>query len=146
VSGRDRIRVLADANKQNVDMNSKTGATDNGKGPASSTSELLDALRVALTQSDFLENTEENHGTTQFNLKGSPFWAMRKSTVTQRVIILRTLEVLERFGWRVYGTMRQRTEVKDEHKLDTWYLVRSTDWVSGSPFNGEPSGTTHGLP
>jgi hypothetical protein len=155
VSGRDRVRVVAEGGAA-ADVNRGLGAKGGERATSgrdttttitatTTTTGLLKALALTLQQHGLLEGTEVNHDLQQFKLKGSPWWALGTNTVTQRLILLRLLDTFDKFGWRVYGTMRQRTQVNDQHKLDTWYFVRAKDWMAGSPFNGEPVASSHDL-
>lgn len=75
-------------------------------------------------------------GQVEFKVKGNPWWATGEDLVRARTLLLRLRAVLEAHGWASCAAIRHRGE--DGEQADSWYLVRSKDWVRGSPFNDAP--------
>jgi hypothetical protein len=93
---------------------------------------LINSLKGALEGLGVYQGGEWKDGSFEFKLKGWPWISHNENRVKAELSMLKILEVLDSYGWRSYGTVRQRTVVGD-----SWYFVKAQDWVRGSPFNAE---------
>jgi hypothetical protein len=149
-TGGDRLRVISDG----PIWRDVVGGTDPDSTPEPTSSRaatsswernhdelgvLVQNLKQALAAIDYFQSGEWNHDSFEFKLKGYPWSAMGEKTVKVERLLLAVVEMLDRFGWRSYATVRQRSDSDDVRKADTWYFVREDGWIPGSPFNGEPS-------
>jgi len=103
---------------------------------------LLAAVRRMLVGLDFFQAAEEggcgSRDCCEFRLRDGPWSSFRAETKTRaELLLLRLVEVLDAFGWRSYGTARQRTETEKTKKADSWFFIRPQDWVEGSRFDGD---------
>ncbi|OIW33377.1 hypothetical protein CONLIGDRAFT_570038, partial [Coniochaeta ligniaria NRRL 30616] len=136
-TGGDRLRVISDG--------PTLSAASSGLAPSCRERNhdemglLVQALKQALTAIDYFQSGEWNHDSFEFKLKGYPWSATGQKTVKVQRLLLAVVETLDRFGWRSYATVRQRSGSDDDRKADTWYFVREEGWVLGSPFNRESS-------
>jgi len=71
-------------------------------------------------------------GVYKFKLHGSPWRAFGEETMDTRRLLLVLLEVLEEFGFTVYGSIDQKIGVEGRD-LDTWHCCRSKAWQRGMP-------------
>ncbi|KAH8909742.1 hypothetical protein BR93DRAFT_415988 [Coniochaeta sp. PMI_546] len=149
-TGGDRLRVISDGpiwRDLVTDVGPDSRLIPASSAPAPSSREhnhdelgvLIQNLKQALTAIDYFQSGEWNHDSFEFKLKGYPWSAMGEKTVKVERLLLAVVETLDRFGWRSYATVRQRSDSDDVRKADTWYFVREEGWVDGSPFNGESS-------
>lgn len=157
-SGRDRLRVIPDGPTWHevVSASSIAGgaeelAADYGKAGSFSSSSaplsggsnhdefgvLVQSLKQVLAGLDLFQSGEWSHDSFEFKLRGFPWAARDEKTVRVERLLLAVVETLDRFGWRSYATVRQRTDTDEVRKQDTWYFVREEGWIPGSPFNAE---------
>ncbi|KAF4571744.1 hypothetical protein EYR40_008268 [Pleurotus pulmonarius] len=76
------------------------------------------------------------HGAYEFKCKGWPWYAMGGDTVATRVLLLRILELLERFGFSLYASIDQSIGAGGDattSETDTWYCCRQLSWTPGAP-------------
>jgi hypothetical protein len=88
---------------------------------------------MGLIQQEVWENIKYN--SYDFKLRGHPWRAGDEEGVATRMLLIRVLEILERFGWSLYASIDQQHKAHDENRQekDSWYCVRAMDWVPGGP-------------
>ena len=134
--GTDRLRVISDGPttpREAAAAPSSTKERDHDELGV-----LVQALRRAFAAVDYFQSGEWSVDSYEFKLKGYPWSAAtgEKSVKAER-LLLAVVETLDRFGWRSYATVTQRSGSDAAKKADTWYFVREEGWVPGSPFNGQ---------
>lgn len=166
-TGRDRLRVIPDGPIWS-DVVSRSGfsvaeelaelAADYGKAGSFSSSSapppgegnhdefgvLVQSLKQMLAGLDCFQSGEWSHDSFEFKLKGFPWSARDEKAAKVELLLLAVVETLDRFGWRSYATVRQRSDTDEARKQDTWYFVREEGWIPGSPFNAELSSLAFG--
>lgn len=153
MSKRDRVRIIYDAPAAG-DQRGDDAAGSSGSGNDVSSDVfahrghnhdelgvLVQALKRAITDVDYFQSGEWKYDSFEFKCKGTPWLALGRKTVKVRLLILRLIETLDRFGWQSYAVVQQRSDGEDTRKADTWYFVRprgraGTGSVSGAnPFD-----------
>lgn len=71
-------------------------------------------------------------GCFEIKFHGSPWWPSGEETVTTRLMLLRLLEVLERFGYSLYASLDMMNS-SEGHETDVLVVHRQKNWVPGTP-------------
>ena len=153
-TGGDRLRVISDGPVRRDVVAGRSGSGGiGGNGTTASLAKernhdelgvLVQSIKQVMLGLDYFQSGEWSHDSFEFKLKGYPWSAMGEKTVKVERLLLGIVETLDRFGWRSYATVRQRSDSDDVRKQDTWYFVRDEGWVPGSPFNGKSSSVEAG--
>lgn len=147
MSRNDKMRIIYDTPTVDDQLGDTKGSSSgSGKGGSSSSASVpraddnhdelgvfVQAIRRAMTDIDCFQSGEWKYDCFEFKCKGTP-WVTR--LVQVRLLLLRLVETLDRFGWQSYVTMRQRTESDDPRKADTWYFVRPRSWAGARRTSG----------
>lgn len=70
----------------------------------------------------------------EFKLRGHPWQATGEETMAARLLLLKMLEILERFGYSLYASVEQNSvQGESVGETPTWYCVKSRKWRPGDP-------------
>jgi hypothetical protein len=92
---------------------------------------LVTTVKDVLAGQGFFRGGKWSHDSYEFKLKGTPWVAMGEETMRVRLMLLELVAAIDRLGWRSYASVH----LYETRMVDTWYFVRPSDWVPGSPFN-----------
>jgi hypothetical protein len=85
-----------------------------------------------LEELDYYDKGGWSHDSFEFEMKGRPWRSRGEASVKMRIMLMRLLETMEGYGWRLYSNFVQRTGSDEDRILDTWYFVRQGDKVPTS--------------
>ncbi|PVH68059.1 hypothetical protein DL98DRAFT_522979 [Cadophora sp. DSE1049] len=110
--------------------------------------QLIAAFKDLLFQMRLLQTDcgwkDKSLGAWEFKINGcpwgrtaeetiSPWWATGEETLSTRALLMKMLECLEGFGWSLYASVNQNTNLSENHNdADTWYCVKEKGWVAGN--------------
>jgi hypothetical protein len=92
---------------------------------------LVTTVKDVLAGHGFFRGGKWSHDNYEFKLNGVPWSAVGENTMRVRLMLLELVAALDRLGWRSYAAVH----LYETRMVDTWYFVRPSDWVPGSPFN-----------
>ena len=98
--------------------------------------DLIMALRGMLKVMGLLQDEswkDRARDAYEFKLYGSPWWPTGESTMATRLLLLKMVEMLEKFGWSLYASVDQNNGHTEFSETDSWYCVKDRDWVPGMP-------------
>ncbi|PGH15221.1 hypothetical protein AJ79_02586 [Helicocarpus griseus UAMH5409] len=83
---------------------------------------------------DKIQRTQVLESSFEIKFLGYPWKAGGTDTVETRLILLKILDCLERFGFSLYGSLNQDTK-QGEHveNTDTWFCNQQANWMPGIP-------------
>ena len=90
------------------------------------------AAAVLQTLGPNVSRTELSGGCLEIKFRGSPWRPSGTETVATRVMLLRLLETMERFGYSLYGSLNQESG-NEGREADVLYLHRQKNWTPGMP-------------
>lgn len=99
--------------------------------------QLVQAMKNLLAGMGLLQTDlgwkDANLRAWEFKINGYPWRATGEETMSTRLLLLKMLECLERYGWSLYASVDQSTG-SGEHssETDSWYCVRDRNWVEGA--------------
>jgi hypothetical protein len=102
---------------------------------------MISEFREVLTKLEYFDKGDWNHDAYELCLKGSPWTAQKELAMKVRVLILQIAELMEKYGWETYGTLKQRTESDDSRICDSWYFIRPFDVASKALINDSGKST-----
>lgn len=94
---------------------------------------LIMGVSRLLTEMELLQNSDTRYNRVEFKFKGRPWSKGGLDGVNTRVVLLRILEVLDRFGWSACATVQHRTGNDDRRMLDTMFFRRPKNLVMETP-------------
>lgn len=78
---------------------------------------------------------EKGRETWEFKLNGYPWRPSGDETMSTRMLILKMLETLERYGWSLYASLDQDNGNNGTNTrtggLESWYCIKMDGWVEG---------------
>jgi hypothetical protein len=94
-------------------------------------------LQVALATtigSPNISRTEATGDHFEIKMHGSPWYPHGVETVRTRIMVLRILETMERFGYSLYASIDQDTSADDRPgQADVLHFHRQKGWTHGMP-------------
>jgi hypothetical protein len=130
----DKLRVIYDGSLKLSGGSAVAAAAGGKQHDHDELGVLVQSLKQVLLGMDYFQAGTWSHDSFEFKFKGYPWSALKdEKRVKVERLLLEVLDVLERFGWRSYATVRHRSDTDDVRKQDTWFFVRDEDWVPESP-------------
>jgi hypothetical protein len=121
--GADKLRVVYDVDK------ARLCGMD---GDHDHLGVLISGVKKVLEELDYYDKGGWSHDSFEFEMKGRPWRSRGEASVKMRIMLMRLLETMEGYGWRLYSNFVQRTGSDEDRILDTWYFVRQGDKVPTS--------------
>jgi len=115
---RDKLRVLYDADGVKLHGDPEDDQHRDHLGV------LISGIKKTLEGLGCFDKGDWSHDSFEFQLKGKPWRSRGETSVTVRIMLMRLLELMDGYGWRLYATFVQRTGADEDKILDTWYFVR----------------------
>jgi len=94
--------------------------------------QLIGAFRTMLKGTRLLQGEgwkDKSRNTWEFKIQGAPWMASGEERMVARLLLLKMVETLERYGWRLYASVDQNEAyVGQSGKTDSWFCVRKKGW------------------
>ncbi|KAK3898025.1 hypothetical protein C8A05DRAFT_47543 [Staphylotrichum tortipilum] len=129
--GSDKLRVVYDAEgvrrEQDADPEDQTDTDHDYDHDHDHLGVLIAGVKKTLQGLDYFDKGDWSHDSFEFVLKGKPWRSRGEASVKMRVMLMRLLETMEGYGWKLYATFVQRTSTDEDRILDAWYFVRERE-------------------
>ncbi|KAK5654094.1 hypothetical protein OQA88_7525 [Cercophora sp. LCS_1] len=99
---------------------------------------LVISVSRLLTEMGLLQSSDTRYNWVEFKFKGRPWSSGGVDGVNTRVVLLRIMEVLDRFGWASCTSVQHRTGNDDRRMLDTMLFMRPKSLVMDTPPTSPP--------
>lgn len=94
--------------------------------------QLITAFRSMLKGTRVLQGEswkDKSRNTWEFKIQGTSWVATGEQRTVARMLLLKMVETLERYGWNLYASVNQNEAyMGHSRKTDSWFCVRKKGW------------------
>jgi hypothetical protein len=94
--------------------------------------QLISAFRTMLKGTRLLQGEswkDKSSNAWEFKIQGAPWVASGEERMVVRLLLLKMMETLERYGWSLYASVDQNEgHTGQSRKTDSWFCVRRKGW------------------
>ena len=94
--------------------------------------QLISAFRTMLKGTRLYQEEgwkDKSRNAWEFKIQGSPWTASGEERMVTRLLLLKMVETLERYGWSLYASVDQNeAHAGQGSKTDSWFCVRKKGW------------------